>query len=62
VIGTLGRSGIYASEEHLHFQLEITINGQLRFVDPTPFLTAARVVPTPARAEGALAPADRAQW
>jgi len=62
VIGTLGKSAIYNGEEHLHFALEITTHGEVTFIDPTPFLTGARVVPIPARVEGDLAPADRAQW
>jgi murein DD-endopeptidase MepM/ murein hydrolase activator NlpD len=62
VIGTLGKSAIFRSEEHLHFSLEITLRGEPRFIDPTPFLEVARVVPSPARAEGKLAPEDRSQW
>jgi murein DD-endopeptidase MepM/ murein hydrolase activator NlpD len=61
VVGTLGRTGIFHSEEHLHFNLEITHKGQTRFVDPTPFLLHARVVPIPARAF-ARTPEDRPQW
>lgn len=59
VIGTLGKSAIYSSEEHLHFALEVTINGEPRFMDPSPFLATAAVVPIPARAVPA---AERPQW
>jgi murein DD-endopeptidase MepM/ murein hydrolase activator NlpD len=62
VIGTLGKSAIFKSEQHLHFSLEITLRGEPRFIDPSPFLVDARVVPSPARAEGKLAPEDRSQW
>jgi murein DD-endopeptidase MepM/ murein hydrolase activator NlpD len=62
VIGTLGKTAIRNGEEHLHFNLEIIVHGQIRFVDPTPYLAGAKVVPIPARVEGAIAPADRSQW
>jgi murein DD-endopeptidase MepM/ murein hydrolase activator NlpD len=61
VVGTLGRTGIFHSEEHLHFNLEITHKGRTLFVDPTAFLVRAKVVPIPARAF-ANAPEDRPQW
>jgi murein DD-endopeptidase MepM/ murein hydrolase activator NlpD len=61
VIGTLGKSAIFNSEEHLHFALEVTVRGSTKFVDPTPFLANAEVEPIPARAEGAD-PAARRQW
>ena len=51
VLGTLGKSAILHGEEHLHFALEITIHDTPRFIDPTPFLAAAKVVPIPARSE-----------
>jgi murein DD-endopeptidase MepM/ murein hydrolase activator NlpD len=61
VVGTLGRTGIFHSEEHLHFNLEITHKGRTLFVDPTAFLVRAKVVPIPARAF-ATTPEDRPQW
>lgn len=62
VIGTLGKTAIRNGEEHLHFNLEINVHGQTRYFDPTPYLATAKVVPIPARVEGAIAPADRSQW
>jgi murein DD-endopeptidase MepM/ murein hydrolase activator NlpD len=62
VIGTLGKSAIRHGEQHLHFALEITVHGTPRFIDPTPFLKDAKVIPSPATAEGAVAPEDRPQW
>lgn len=62
VIGTLGKSAIRHGEQHLHFALEITLHGNIQFIDPTPFLLTARVIPSPATAEGAVAPEDRPQW
>jgi murein DD-endopeptidase MepM/ murein hydrolase activator NlpD len=61
VIGTLGKTAIYHGEQHLHFSLEIMIDGKLRHVDPTPFLERAEVVPVPTD-ELRLAPEDRANW
>ena len=58
VIGRLGKGGIHHGEAHLHFQLE---RGS-RFLDPTPYLARARVVPIPGRTDGATDPGDRAQW
>ncbi|HUQ07348.1 MAG TPA: M23 family metallopeptidase [Kofleriaceae bacterium] len=62
VLGTLGKSGIHSGEQHLHFGLEIQIDGTLRYVDPTPFLQRAEVVPIPAPDELRLTPEDRSNW
>jgi murein DD-endopeptidase MepM/ murein hydrolase activator NlpD len=62
VVGTLGKSAIQSSEEHLHFALEVTIHGQSRFIDPAPFLSTATVTPIPARAAGAVPRAERPVW
>jgi murein DD-endopeptidase MepM/ murein hydrolase activator NlpD len=44
-LGSLGASGIHISMPHLHFALEIVDKGQLRFIDPVPFLFRAEVLP-----------------
>jgi murein DD-endopeptidase MepM/ murein hydrolase activator NlpD len=61
VLGTLGRSGIHSGEPHLHFALEIQDGGQMRYLDPSPFLARAEVVPVPDD-ELRLSPDDRSQW
>jgi len=61
VLGTLGKTAIYNGEQHLHFGLEISEHGAMVYVDPTPFLARAQVVPVPTD-ELRLDPADRAQW
>jgi murein DD-endopeptidase MepM/ murein hydrolase activator NlpD len=61
VIGTLGKTGIYHGEQHLHFGLEIEIDGALRYVDATPFLERAEVVPVPTD-ELHLLPEERSNW
>jgi murein DD-endopeptidase MepM/ murein hydrolase activator NlpD len=48
-IGRLGRSGIRHGEPHLHFNLQIPYGKtSLKFLDSTPFLQRAKVVPDPA--------------
>jgi murein DD-endopeptidase MepM/ murein hydrolase activator NlpD len=44
-LGSLGASGIHISMPHLHFALEIVERGQLKFIDPVPFLYRAEVLP-----------------
>ena len=50
-IGTLGASGIFASRPHCHFSLELPVSAmrgdhtQTRYMDPSPFLARARVMP-----------------
>lgn len=50
-IGTLGASGIFASRPHCHFSLELPMGAvrgdhtQTRYLDPSPFLARARVMP-----------------
>ncbi|MCB9563399.1 MAG: M23 family metallopeptidase [Kofleriaceae bacterium] len=47
-LGLLGRSGIKVSLPHLHFALEIPDAGsteQVHFIDPSPFLARAQVLP-----------------
>lgn len=61
VIGTLGKTGIHSAEPHLHFGLEIQDDGALRYIDPTPFLVRAEILPVPID-ELRLAPADRSNW
>lgn len=61
VLGTLGKTGIYHGEQHLHFGLEIAIDGVVRYVDPTPFLERAEVVPVPIE-ELRLTPEERSNW
>jgi murein DD-endopeptidase MepM/ murein hydrolase activator NlpD len=61
VIGTLGKTAIYHGEQHLHFGLEIEIDGVVRYVDPTPFLERAEVVPIPTD-ELHLTPEERSNW
>jgi murein DD-endopeptidase MepM/ murein hydrolase activator NlpD len=61
VLGTLGKSGIYSAEQHLHFGLEIQIDHALRYVDPSPFLERAEVVPVPVD-ELRLTPEERSNW
>ncbi len=61
LLGTLGKTGIYSGEQHLHFALEIEIGGALRYLDPSPFLAHAEVAPIPVD-ELRLAPDQRAQW
>jgi len=43
-LGTLGASGIHISMPHLHFALEVVERGELRFIDPVPFLHRAEVL------------------
>jgi murein DD-endopeptidase MepM/ murein hydrolase activator NlpD len=49
VIGTLGRSGIRDGDPHLHLSLEIPTKrgNHHRFMDPTPYLQRASVIPDP---------------
>lgn len=48
-IGRLGRSGIRHGEAHLHFNLELPISKNVtKFIDATPFLERATVIPDPA--------------
>ena len=62
VLGTLGKTAIRHGEQHLHFGLEIEDHGAMIYVDPTPFLARAQVVPVPDQPLH-LTPADeRAQW
>ena len=61
VLGTLGKTGIHSAEPHLHFGLEIRDHGALRFIDPTPFLARAEVLPVPVD-ELRLQPAERSNW
>lgn len=61
VLGTLGKTGIHSAEPHLHFGLEIQDDGALRYIDPTPFLERAEILPVPVD-ELRLAPADRSNW
>ncbi len=42
-LGTLGKTGIEHSEPHLHFTVR-SVNDELRYVDPAPYLEAARVI------------------
>jgi murein DD-endopeptidase MepM/ murein hydrolase activator NlpD len=42
-LGTLGRSGIQVAPAHLHFALELTEQGKVRFADPLPFLARAEL-------------------
>lgn len=64
VLGTLGKSGIRSGEQHLHFALELRERDGLVFVDPTPYLARAEVVPVPQLADDELrlAPEDRSSW
>lgn len=55
-IGTLGASGVYHSEPHVHFSLEVPRdpsqhgdNTNTRYVDPAPFLVRARILSNPER-------------
>jgi murein DD-endopeptidase MepM/ murein hydrolase activator NlpD len=61
VLGTLGKTGIHSGEQHLHFGLEIQIDGAVRYIDPTPFLQRAEVVPIPEE-ELHLTPEQRSNW
>lgn len=61
VVGTLGKTGIHGSAPHLHFGLEIQMEGSIRFVDPSPFLERAEVVPVPVD-ELRLTPEERSNW
>jgi murein DD-endopeptidase MepM/ murein hydrolase activator NlpD len=62
VLGTLGKTGIHTAQEHLHFGLEIQVEGgALRFIDPAPFLEHAEVVPVPVD-ELRLTPEERSNW
>ena len=61
VLGTLGKTAIYHGEPHLHLGLEILDHGELRYLDPAPFLADAEVAPIPVD-ELRLAPDERAQW
>jgi murein DD-endopeptidase MepM/ murein hydrolase activator NlpD len=61
VVGTLGKTGIHGSAPHLHFGLEIQMEGSVRFVDPVPFLARAEVVPVPVD-ELRLTPEERSNW
>jgi len=48
-IGRLGRSGIRHGEAHLHFNLELPVSKDTtKFIDATPFLQRAKVIPDPA--------------
>jgi murein DD-endopeptidase MepM/ murein hydrolase activator NlpD len=62
VLGSLGKTGIYHGEQHLHFGLEIEDHGALVYVDPTPFLSRAQVMPVPDQPLNLLPPDDREQW
>jgi murein DD-endopeptidase MepM/ murein hydrolase activator NlpD len=62
VLGTLGKTGIHSAEQHLHFGLEIEVAGKLSYIDPTPFLQRAEVVPVPAPDEIRLTPEERSNW
>jgi murein DD-endopeptidase MepM/ murein hydrolase activator NlpD len=62
VLGTLGKTGIHSGEQHLHFGLEIAIEGKLRYIDPTPFLERAEVVAIPPPDEIRLTPEERSNW
>lgn len=51
-IGTLGATAIFSSRPHCHFSLELPLtegmhgdNTKTRYIDPSPFLARARVVP-----------------
>ncbi len=61
IIGTLGKTGIYSGEQHLHFSLEIQESPSLRYIDPAPFLADAEVLPVPVD-ELRLTPDQRSQW
>lgn len=41
VVGTLGRTGIKESAAHLHFSLEVPIDGRVKHIDPVPYLKRA---------------------
>jgi murein DD-endopeptidase MepM/ murein hydrolase activator NlpD len=51
-IGTLGATAIFSSRPHCHFSLELPLdagmhgdNTKTRYIDPSPYLARARVVP-----------------
>jgi murein DD-endopeptidase MepM/ murein hydrolase activator NlpD len=57
-IGTLGATAIFSSRPHCHFSLELPLNAgthgdntQTRYIDPSPYLARARVVPPMERRE-----------
>jgi murein DD-endopeptidase MepM/ murein hydrolase activator NlpD len=62
VLGTLGKTAIYNGEQHLHFGLEIEDHGALVYIDPTPFLAGAQVMPIPDRPLQLTPPDEREQW
>ncbi len=56
-LGSLGTSGINVSTPHLHFSLELpTAGGATVFVDPSPYLARASVVPRTAALDAVVAP------
>lgn len=50
VLGTVGRTGVKESAPHLHFSLEVPIEGRLKHVDPVPFLKRASFINDPSEA------------
>lgn len=62
VLGTLGKTAIRHGEQHLHFGLEIEDRGALIYVDPTPFLARAQVMPVPEQPLHLTPEDERAQW